>query len=309
VTANGILGFGKDVGSRLRLIGILPGMSLGAFIAGLLLAGAPGQRPSLPCALAKAGDISPASAVLIVLSLLVFALITQPLHLSLVRVLEGYWGGSRLTTGLRKGATILQVSRRQKIVARRDQPLGTDQAQARAVAASWALRHRYPRDEHLVMPTALGNVLRAAEARAGRRYDLNAVVVWPRLYPLLPPPVARIVEDARNQLDVTARFTVIFLTAALVSVPLLAAYGVWLLVPAGAAALSWVSYRAAIAAAISYGMGVETAFDLHRFDLLAAMHLPLPATRSVERDLNKRLSEFLRAEFEPHFAYRHPASH
>jgi hypothetical protein len=38
-----------------------------------------------------------------------------------------------------------------------------------------------------------------------------------------------------------------------------------------------LSYRAALAAAAAYCQALEAAFDLHRFDLLTALHLPLPA--------------------------------
>jgi hypothetical protein len=35
-----------------------------------------------------------------------------------------------------------------------------------------------------VTPPGLGNVLAAMEDGAGRTYGLDAVIVWPRLYPL-----------------------------------------------------------------------------------------------------------------------------
>jgi hypothetical protein len=56
---------------------------------------------------------------------------------------------------------------------------------------------------------------------------------------------------------------------------------------------------------------METAFDLHRFDLLTALHLPLPESRAVETLNNGDLSDFFQdgLEFEPggigRFIYRH----
>jgi hypothetical protein len=57
--------------------------------------------------------------------------------------------------------------------------------------------------------------------------------------------------------------------------------------------LAWLAYRAAVAAAVAYGEGIRAAVDLHRFTLLEALHLPLPATPEEERELNRRLSRFL----------------
>ena len=48
-----------------------------------------------------------------------------------------------------------------------------------------------------------------------------------------------------------------------------------------------------MAAAIDYGESIRTAVDLHRFTLLEALHLPLPATLDEERALNAKLSRFL----------------
>ena len=41
-----------------------------------------------------------------------------------------------------------------------------------------------PSQPDQVMPTALGNVLRNAELHPRDRYGIDAVLTWPRLYPL-----------------------------------------------------------------------------------------------------------------------------
>jgi hypothetical protein len=144
-----------------------------------------------------------------------------------------------------------------------------------------------------VMPTRLGNALRAAELRAGEPYGLDAVVAWPRLYPLLSEPVRALVDGQRDALDLNARFCAVFAAAAVIAAALLAAHGWWLLVAVGCLVLAWLAYRSAVAAAIAYGEGIRTAVDLHRFSLLQALHLPLPATPEEERALNGKVSRFL----------------
>ena len=124
-----------------------------------------------------------------------------------------------------------------------------------------------PPREH-VMPTQLGNALRAAEVRAGEPYGLDAVVAWPRLYPLLSDPVRAVVDGQRDALDVNARFCAVFGAAAAISAALLVTHGWWLLVAAGWLVLSWLAYRATVAAALAYGEAIRTAVDLHRFTLL-----------------------------------------
>jgi hypothetical protein len=165
-----------------------------------------------------------------------------------------------------------------------------EEVKAMSAAAS-DLRLLPPRG--YVMPTRLGNALRAAEMRAGEPYGLDAVVAWPRLYPLLSDPVRALVDGQRDALDVNARFCAVFAAAGVIAAALLAAHGWWLLVAAGCLVLTWLSYRSAVAAAIAYGETIRTSVDLHRFTLLEALHLPLPATPAEERALNAKVTRFL----------------
>lgn len=140
-------------------------------------------------------------------------------------------------------------------------------------------------------------MLRAAEHRAGSRYGLDAIIVWPRLYPVLSDRTQAILDDLRNQLDLAARFCSIFLVATVITLACLARHGWWLTAAAGMLLLSVISYRAALTAAVAYGQAIEAAFDLHRFDLLHALHLPLPTNLTSEIEANEHLSQFLR---QPH---------
>ena len=79
-----------------------------------------------------------------------------------------------------------------------DDRLGEREAAARRL-------RRYP-PPAAILPTLLGNTLRAAEFRAGSRYGLDAVVLCPRLYPLLGDKVSATLNDLRDQLDLAARF-------------------------------------------------------------------------------------------------------
>ncbi len=48
-------------------------------------------------------------------------------------------------------------------------------------AASTEYHLRYPPEENLILPTRLGNILRASEAYPWMRYHIDAVPLWPRM--------------------------------------------------------------------------------------------------------------------------------
>jgi hypothetical protein len=286
-----LIGIGRDIGARFALVGLLPGVVLALFVLALLWSGAPGDAPDLDRILDEARELDAWAGGFLFLGLLVAAIVVQPLQLGLVRWLEGYWPRvARPLAARRRERYERRVAALEATTAPRRKPLTGEELASMSVAAA-ELRLLPPR-EH-VMPTRLGNALRAAEVRAGEPYGLDAVVAWPRLYPLLSDPVRAVVDGQRDALDVNARFCAVFAAAAVISAALLVTHGPWLLVPAGCLALAWLAYRAAVSAATAYGESIRAAVDLQRFTLLEALHLPLPATAEDERALNARLSRFL----------------
>jgi hypothetical protein len=167
---------------------------------------------------------------------LVVSLVVQPLQFRLVQLLEGYWESTPLAS-LAEPCAKVQALRRtaveeanmvdfqteaERAATTSTPPPGHDAAEAdeveqskrrqmlaRAGRAASDLRYLYPRPDRL-MPTRLGNALRAAEDRAGERYGLDTVTTWPRLFPLIPDKLAAGVIDLRNQLDLAARLSVTF---------------------------------------------------------------------------------------------------
>lgn len=59
----------------------------------------------------------------------------------------------------------------------------------------------YPPELHEVMPTRLGNVLRSVDILVGKRYHLDAGLIWSRLQPNLPKDFAESLNDVRMGLD------------------------------------------------------------------------------------------------------------
>lgn len=65
---------------------------------------------------------------------------------------------------------------------------------------------QFPSQPNRLMPTKLGNILRAAESRPYDKYGLDAVICWSRLWLLLPDGVKKELQEARSNLNTAARF-------------------------------------------------------------------------------------------------------
>ncbi|MFH0178585.1 hypothetical protein ACIA6D_20975 [Streptomyces cacaoi] len=136
------------------------------------------------------------------------------------------------------------------------------------------------------VPTGLGRVLRAAEEHPLRRYRIDAVTTWPRLYPVLPQRFVEAFDAAAASLEgavVLSFLSGAFAILTTVLGGLLLPWRETLAYVAAALLLSVVAYRAAVRAAHPYGQLVRAAFDVHRFELLKAMGLTLPGSYGQER--------------------------
>jgi len=297
----------SDLGQRFNLVGMFPSVTLFVLILAHFWSGAPFAQPNPDAILSHVRALDAKEGVFYILGLLALTVLLHPLQLPLVRLLEGYWGSTRLARFLSKFSIDAHRQRRDRlekgqIVLSAEEPTESDRR--RMEDAAYKLRRFYPAKDR-VLPTTLGNVMRAGEDLAGRRYGLDAIVIWPRLYPLLPEGLKETVNDQRTQLDLAVRFCAVLFLGALISFTLLAVHGWWLLFPASLLVMTWISYRSAIAAALAYGESIQTAFDLHRFDLLKGLHLPLPATRDAERVANEALCDFLRQGVPKNLRYMH----
>ena len=292
------------LGPRFSLVSMLPTSVAALAVVFVVEAGAPGSRPSWDRAVQSARELDGSDVALLAVAVLVVAVILHPLQLSLVRLLEGYWGASTFAARLSEPLIGRQERARARLVDKARMDPDATSPSRDAVIATALRRVRYPEAD--LLPTALGNALRAAERSAGVLYGMDAVVLWPRLYPVSGDRQRAVVEDRRDQMDLAARFCATLAVLALVIAGLLWRYPLWWLLPLAAVGLSWLSYRAAVAAAIAYGESLHVTFDLHRFDLLAALHLPLPADNEAEIAQNRMLSSWLRQGGPVPPSYQHP---
>jgi hypothetical protein len=322
-------------GARFSLVNVMPATFLVGFWAVSAAAGLYTGNPHDPGQIAK-NLASPGWAIIAIFGIFVLAVLLRPFQAALVQFLEGYWPN---WPGVRQVAD-LAVERHRRILhtarviheSKPPEPAGRALqdvagrqrrlrrlAPARARAAATVFnypQHRppeYEASDHRIMPTLLGNVLRDGEDTAGDRYGLRFEVVAYRLWPTLSKKLDA--ENSRNLdlLDTSAALCVSLALAAVSSVPFIGNGGFWFLVPITAAILSAVAYRGAILVAKEQGQLQATAVDLHRFDMLTALHCKLPETPDEEQAFNIALSDFLqnRESLVDHplsngLTYRHP---
>lgn len=253
---------------------------------------------------------SPAAALGAALTVVVCAsllgLLLQPFQVRAVRVLEGYWDRWPLTAGL-AGLLARWQRRRWKALHRRAAQVPDSDRGLRAGADAGRRLAAQPPAE-VLLPTALGNALRAGELTAGERYGLTTLSSWPRIYLQVSARMAEVLSSARDALDAAVNLCWSFL--ALSTASALALHdepSVWWLCGAGLL-LAAFAYKGAVTAAQAYAGLMHVVYDLHRFDLLDALHLPLPADRSSEREVFSDVSEMFAGLSREGREYDHPGA-
>lgn len=224
--------------------------------------------------------------------LVLFALVLSASEGVLLGLYEGYWGTRRPGSWL--AAAGKSWHKRQRRLKRADYEF---------------IYLNYPRDRNLnmpgtekrpeyIMPTRLGNILKAAELYPGDegRYGMDAVFFWPRLYQVIPDNVRSSLVDARTSLVLMLNIWTLALgltvgtLIALAATTIKPASAFWA-TAASSAVVAWLAYRSALGPARVYGELVRSMHDLYRSDLLAKLAFALPDTLADERELWKNLGK------------------
>lgn len=155
------------------------------------------------------------------------------------------------------------------------------------------LNNAYPNKSTLVLPTRLGNVIRAFETYTTRQYGAGAIALWPRLVGVLDSTFAQGVDSAKTSFDfmINSSFLSLLLAAmsavaGLIWKPPVAQmlYQPWMTWTLVFVSLSYLSYVAAINRAAEWGTQVKCAFDLYRLTLLTKLgYETKPANLTEER--------------------------
>lgn len=206
----------------------------------------------------------------------------------LLRLLEGYWPSwldwlRDWLADRQRGHYFEMQDQWQALATKGIDALSTG-ARRQYLELDYRLRF-YPTPEDL-MPSALGNRLRAAETWPFLKYGLDAIVCWPRLWLALPEGVQQEIGEAREALNAAVR---LMAWGALFIVWTVWA---WWAAVAGVATV-WFGYRVAVNSAETYGSLVESAYDLYRWKLYEVLRWPPPQTPAEERTIGQAVTEYL----------------
>jgi hypothetical protein len=235
------------------------------------------------------GTLQLAVLVGVAFLLVASALATEQLTLPLLRVLEGYYWPPRLANRLR-GRAARRKSQLQQRWTELVKQASLDELPPEMAAelsdAEQSLR-RMPSSAQLLMPTRLGNILRAAEERPSARYGLDVAVCWPMLWLLLDKDTRAEVANARSALN--GAVTLLLWTAlSLVWTPL-----AWWVAPAAVVLALAVYYVPVLSSGQVYGDLMASVFDLRRTCLYESLRWALPETPEHEPDAGRALTAYL----------------
>jgi hypothetical protein len=184
------------------------------------------------------------------------------------------------------------------------------------------MNNYYPDRIDLVLPTRLGNVIRAFETYTTRQYGMPAINLWPRLQAVVDGNLAQSIDGAKTSFDFMIHSA--FLSGILAVFT--AGSGLywktrefpdlwqpWLAWTILLGVISYVFYLASIPRAFEWGTQVKAAFDLFRFTLLLKLgYESKPTDPSDERRIWENLNykfAFPDDRSYPDLPYKTPASY
>ena len=269
------------------------------------------------------------NALSVTFATIVLAGLLYNLDTALIKLYEGYpWKHTLLgkaLIGLQK-RRLARLRLRARVLfelaAEPGTPNADDVDDARGTALR-ALAEDFPDRDDLVLPTRLGNIMRAFERYPTTQYQMDAIYLWPRLIAVIEERYATPLGDARISLVflLTLSFLngvlgVMTVAAGLRYLPPAPVKDVVLPAAAFFLAAGWL-YRESFGAARDWGELVKGAFDLYRWKLLDQLGFSqTPATRAGERDLWGSIvyqtvfgdEEVSRGEFRPFVEYADPTA-
>lgn len=145
--------------------------------------------------------------------------------------------------------------------------------------------NRLPREEEMLLPTRLGNALRAGETYGWVKYRLSIPDLWVHLASVSPEGVTEAIEESGSRIDFfVATFWLSMMTTAFGFAATLGThdyrYMTWVV---ASLAVAVSAYRGALISASWYSRSLWALVDLSREPLAEALGLRLPSSLDGER--------------------------
>lgn len=162
------------------------------------------------------------------------------------------------------------------------------------------IRVRYPENRNQVMPTSLGNIMRACETYPQQRYGIAATLLWPRIWLAVPTDIRA--ELGAAQTKILRSVQPVFLSV------LSFAFVKWAWwFPLISIFSCWMTYRASQAAAATFGDLLCAAFDLYHRSAIELMGWPLPPEdKPLKPETGRALTQFIRRGDRPSVPVQQP---
>jgi hypothetical protein len=253
------------------------------------------------------------AALKVTFLILVLAVVLNYLNTPIVRMYEGYpWMDSIIGNFLinRQRTKMLRVSLIRRCIAKLqvEKRAGRTQADLSELGSIKSklgrlINAEYPNKASLVLPTRLGNVIRAFETYTDRQYGAGSIALWPRLQGVLDPAVAQALDTTRTPFNFMINSSFLALVLALLSASFgiiwsppkpSAHYQPWMGHTALFLAVSYLSYLGAIDRAYEWGTQIKSAFDLYRLTLLDKLGYKTKPTDLTEE---RRMWEIINYKF------------
>jgi hypothetical protein len=154
--------------------------------------------------------------------------------------------------------------------------------------------NRYPRKAEFVLPTRLGNALRAGETFGWVQYGVSTVDLWTRLTAVADEKLLDQLDQSRAVLNFYVALIWLSVVLAAVTVPVALWSGemnyiLWVVPLVGLLRL-W--YSAAVSSVTWYAQGMQALADLSRGRLATALGVRLPEKLDDERELWMAISDY-----------------
>jgi hypothetical protein len=214
------------------------------------------------------------------------------------RLLEGYsWPNASATRAVRKQRRLYASL---KEAADRAQGTGggserEDKEQLWRAELAFEKLKRYPESEADILPTRLGNALKAIERYGQSRYKLDAQTFWSELNACAPDSTRDEVEDARSVIDTFVSFVFVSLVFAFLSliVAITKLHAPSLIAALGALLLSRWFYNSAVESTSWLVRAIQALVNLGRGKLASTYGLKVPSTLSEEQRMWEALAGFV----------------
>jgi hypothetical protein len=168
----------------------------------------------------------------------------------------------------------------------------------------WRAALEFPERMDLVLPTRLGNVMRAYERYSAVVYGIEAIVMWPRLMMVIPAEARESLRDAEALFYFSINMLLVGAITILTTVAMTIDALTRLEATNGADILAWPVFAILAAslffiwfswirlpdAARARGDQVKSMFDLYRKPLAKALGFDLPETEAEERNMWELIS-------------------